>query len=131
MRTAQTHFNEIGTSRACKILNVALIQTREPVNNVYEQEAKKKTFLTAFQTFFTFIISSINKSDYLQFVPSAFYECADLSSFINTCSLKVYRHTRCPTLITKEHYTQLLESSLLDNDKYLPIVVRKRNRQGA
>ena len=86
MRTAQTHFNEIGTSRACEILNLALIQPGEPVDNVYGQEAKKKAFLAAFQTFFAFIISSINKSDYLQFVPSAFMS----SSRVPSMSVQTY-----------------------------------------
>lgn len=135
MRSAQTHFNGVGTSHACEILHLALIHPAEPVGHVYQSKTTKDAFLAALQRFFASITSSSTKSGYLQFVPSsssggsAFYECAYVTAYINAHFLKVYRHTKFPTLVTKEHYTALLESNRLDRTRYPPVGSRKRNRE--
>ena len=126
----QDYFNGIGTSHANEILHLAAEHPAQKAWVILHDAGRRLRLKEAIQKFFGFAHSD----RYQKAVPSgrtggsAFFEPHYITRNIIALQQRVYGHTKSPTKISKEHYTDLLRRGLLA-EKYQPIGTPLRGRQ--
>ena len=126
----QDYFNGIGTSHANEILHLAAEHPAQKAWVILHDAERRLRLKESIQKFFDFAHSD----RYQKNVPSgrsggsAFFEPHYITRNIIALQQRVYGHTKSPTKISKEHYTDLLTRGLLA-EKYQPIGTSKRGRQ--
>lgn len=126
----QDYFNGIGTSHANEILHIAAEHPAQKAWVILQDTDRRLRLKESIQKFFGFAHSN----RYQKAVPSgrtggsAFFEPHYITRNIIALQQRVYGHTKSPTKISKEHYTDLLNRGLLA-EKYQPIGSPKRGRQ--
>ena len=126
----QDYFNGIGTSHANEILHIAAEHPAQKAWVILHDADRRLRLKESIQKFFGFAHSG----RYRKAVPSgrtggsAFFEPHYITRNIISLQQRVYGHTKSPTKISKEQYTDLLNRGLLA-EKYHPIGTTKRGRQ--
>ena len=126
----QDYFNGIGTSHANEILHIAAEHPAQKAWVILQDADRRLRLKDAIHKFFDFAHSD----RYQRAVPSgrtggsAFFEPHYITRNIIALQQRVYGHTKAPTKISREHYTDLLSRGLLA-EKYQPIGTPRRGRQ--
>ena len=130
MTKRQDYFNGIGISHANEILHIAAEHPAQKAWVILQDADRRLRLKESIQKFFDFAHSD----RYQKAVPSgrtggsAFSEPRYITRNIIALQQRVYGHTKSPTKISKEHYTELLSRGLLAA-KYQPIGTPSRGRQ--
>ena len=126
----QDYFNGIGTSHANEILHIAAEHPAQKAWVILQDPNRRLRLKESIRKFFDFAHSD----RYQKAMPSgrtggsAFFEPYYITRNIIALQQRVYGHTKSPTKISKEHYTDLLSRGLLA-EKYQPIGTPRRGRQ--